>query len=320
MKPRPLVLVAAAALAFAAPSAAQENRNFVRPALEIEARLDTIPFEVLEARGVRSQTDATMRLALMFPDSLELRVKMKPAPPGGDSSFNNRPRYEAAAYELQKLFLPPIDFVVPPTVLRALPLDQVKRWNPGVVPTFSGTHSVLVELQYWLLGVTPDGFWDAARFRRDTLYARYLANMNVLAYLIRHSDDNVGNFLISLDSAAPHVYSVDNGIAFMSNVSERGYYWRDLRVDRLPRTTVERLRALTRPDLDGALGVVAQFTVDDKRELTPSASGANLNPGEGIRHRGSVFQLGLSRSEIDDVQDRLQRLLKRVDEGKIAQF
>ena len=320
MTPRPLFLLAAAALAFTAPAAAQDNPNFIRPALEIEARLDTIPFEVLEARGVRSQAYATIRLTMVYPDSLRLRAKMKPAPPGGDTTFNNRPRYEVAAYELQKLFLSPTDFVVPPTVLRPLPLDLVRRWNPQVVPTFGGTQSAVVELQYWLSSVTPEGFWDPARFRQDTLYARFLANMNILAYLIRHSDDNVGNFLISTDPAAPHVYSVDNGIAFTSNVSERGYYWRDLRVDRLPRATIERLRALTRPDLDRALGVVAQFTIAADRQLTASPPGANLDPGVGVRHKGDVVQFGLTRREIDDVQDRLQRLVKRVDEGKIAQF
>jgi len=317
---RPFLITAGASLAFAAAVAAQDNRNYVRPVLEIEARLDTVPFEVLEARGVRSGTDATMRLAMVYPDSVALRAKMKPAPPGGDTSFNNRPRYEVAAYQLQKLFLSPTDFVVPPTVLRSLPLGLVKGWNPEVVPTFGGTHSVLVELQYWLVSVTPDDFWNPGRFKRDTLYARYFANMNILTYLIRHSDTNGGNFLISRDSIAPHVYSVDNGIAFMSNVSERGYYWRDLRVDRLPRATVERLRALTRPDLERALGVLAQFTIDANRELTPSARGPNLDPRAGVRHKGDVVQFGLTRGEIDDLQDRLQRLLKRVDEGKIAQF
>ena len=38
MTPRPLVVLAAAALAFTAPAAAQDNPNFIRPALEIEAR------------------------------------------------------------------------------------------------------------------------------------------------------------------------------------------------------------------------------------------------------------------------------------------
>ncbi len=320
MTPRPLLLVAAAFLASFARVAAQDNANYFRPVLEIEARLDTLPFEVIDVHGTRFHGDETMRVAMTYADTVVLASKMKRAPTGGDTEFNNRPRYEVAAYQLQKLFLPPTDFVVPPTVLRSLPLALVQRWDDQVMPTFEGTRSVLVELQYWLNSVTQEKFWDSRRFRRDTLYARYFANMNILTYLIRHSDANQGNFLVSRDSTAPHVYSVDNGVSFMSPVSERGFFWRDLRVDRLPRATIERLRAIARPDLERALGVVAQFNIDANLELVPCARGANLNARRGVRRKGNVVQFGLTTREIDEVQDRLAGLLKQVDEGKLKVF
>ncbi len=319
MTPHPLVLVTAASLLCAAPGTAQ-NTNYLRPLPEIEARLDTLPFQFIDVHGTRFHGDQTMRVAMAYPDSVVLAAKLKPAPGGGDEEFNNKPRYEVAAYELQKLFLPPMDFVVPPTTLRALPLSMARQLDPLLEPTFEGTQSVVVELQYWLNSVTPKGFYDRARLRRDTLYERYLANMNIFTYLIRHADSNQGNFLVSQDSTMPHVYSVDNGVSFLSSPSERGYVWRDLLVDRLPRATIERLRAITRADLDRVLGVVAQFTLGPDQQLVPAAPGPNLNLKRGVRRSDNLIQFGLTKNEIDGVQDRLRSLLKRVDEGKLKQF
>ncbi len=318
MRPRPLLLTAAC-LALAAPAAGQ-NLNYLRPVTEVEARLDTVPFEFIDVHGTRFHGDLTMRVAMSYGDSVVLAAKLKPAPHGGDMEFNNRPRYEVAAYRLQKLFLLPDDYVVPPTTLRALPLPTARRLDSSLEPTFDDTHSVVVELQYWLNRVTQKDFYDKARLRTDTVYARHFADMNIVTYLIRHSDSNEGNFLVSQDSAAPCVYSVDNGVSVMSPVSERGYFWRDLHVDRLPRATVERLRAITRADMDHALEVVAQFTITPDKLLVPAAPGANLNARSGVRRKGDVVQFGLTKSEIADVHDRLVRLLKRVDEGKLQVF
>jgi len=316
---RPLILAGVASLALTAPAVAQ-NPNYLRPVPEVEQRLDSLPFLVMGVRGIRSPTDTTKRVEMAYPDSVVLFAKLKPAPPGGDQDFNNRPRYELAAYSLQKLFLEPDDYVVPPTALRALPLSQVQRWDERAIPTFDATRSVLVALQYWLNNVTSKNFFDGDRFKTDTVYARHLADMNILTYLIRHSDSNAGNFLVSRDSAAPHVYSVDNGVAFRSTMSDRGIAWQDLRVDRLPRGTVERLRAITPERLDQALGVLAQFGIGADRELIPFPPGAVLNDKQGVRRLGNIVQFGLTRSEIDDVRSRLAILLKRVDNGEIALF
>ncbi len=319
MTKRPLIVAGVASLALAVQAVAQ-NPNYLRPVLEIEQRLDSLPFRLIGVQGIRSQDDSTKRVALAYGDSVVLFAKLKAAPPGGDQDFNNRPRYELAAYRLQKLFLEPDDYVVPPNALRALPLIWVQQWNERAIPTFEGTRSVLVALQYWVSSVTSKNFFDRTRFRTDTLYARHLADMNILTYLIRHSDSNPGNFLISQDSTAPHVYAVDNGVAFRSKASDRGVEWQDLRVDRLPRGTVERLRAITPERLDQALGVLAQFTVTARGELVPAAPGPVLNRNEGVRRKGAIVQFGLTQPEIQDVQSRLRGLLTRVDHGTIGLF
>ena len=58
-------------------------------------------------------------------------MKLRKAEPGADT-FNNVPRYDLAAYELQKLFLDPAEYVVPPTALRMVPLADFRKYSPDV--------------------------------------------------------------------------------------------------------------------------------------------------------------------------------------------
>jgi hypothetical protein len=255
---------------------------------------------------------------MQFSSAQVLVAKWAPAARGG-SAFNNEPRYEAAAYELQKLFLPEDEWVVPPTLLRAFPSDYLDEYFPNAPRTFDDASSVVVAVQYWLLNVQSDDFWDEERFEADSVYARYLGNMNVLTHLIDHRDANTGNFLISSITQRPRVFSVDNGVAFRSQRSDRGYAWRNLRVERLPHATVARLRTVTEEDLTRALGVIAEFEIVDGL-LVARAPTVNLDEGRGVRERDGVFQFGLTRAEIRDVGNRIAGLLKRVDEGKVTLF
>jgi hypothetical protein len=246
-----------------------------------------------------------------------LLAKLAKAAPGA-STFNNEPRYEQAAFVVQKLFLGPDEYVVPPTVIRVVPTDWLRQYDETAVPTFGGTEETVILLQYWLMQVTDERVWDRDRLESDTVYARHIANLNILTYLIRHNDANEGNFLISTYEDDPRVFSVDNGLAFRSEASNRGYEWRNMRVKRLPHATVERLRAMTAGDLE-ALGVLAQF---ERRGplLVPVPAGANLDAGRGVRNRDGVVQFGLTGREIADVASRLRNLLKDVDEGKLTVF
>ncbi len=313
-----LCLIAVATFCLSLPALGQDS-NILFPVAEIEQRLRHGVYELQDRQGSRFEGDRTQRVTLMFlPDSAMMMVKWGRAAPGGER-FNNVPRYELAAYELQKLFLDEKDYVVPPTVARAVPLAWYQQIDPAVRPTFRNTSSVLVVLQYWLWQVTDKDFFNLERFRQDSVYARHLADMNILTYLIDHKDANRGNYLISKDSANPRLFAVDNGVAFRSMESNRGTEWREMRVDRLPRGTVERLRSLQRADLERVLGVVAEFEIRDG-ELVQVEPTGNLSPGRGVRQRGNQIQLGLTTAEIRDVHARLQRLLREVDSGRIQTF
>jgi hypothetical protein len=302
-----------------AATAGAVDANVPRPVPEIEAELADAPFTIVSAEISRPKAkgDITLRAELSFAGGPPYRVKLRRAEPGAED-FNNRPRYDAAAYRLQTLFLDPADYVVPPTALRFMPVAELLAYAPQARPTFRGSDEVMVVLQYWLqqVQVVAD-VYDPAKFAADPGYARHVGQLNVFTYLIEHGDANVGNFLLSREPVAPRVFSVDNGVAFAFNESDRSEAWKQLRVDRLPADTVARLRQLTSEGLHRSLGVLAEWKLADGRWV-PVAPGANLGPLRGVRVEADTLQLGLTRLEIDRVDRRRAQLLKLVDSGKVG--
>ena len=318
----PLLCVTAAV---PAPSFAQDA-NVAVPVSEIERMLKTEDFRVVSlipSRGLPSER--TYQLTAGIGNQM-IQMKYAPAVKGADE-FNNRPRYELAAYEFQKLFLDEGDQVVPPTVARCFPRDAVQdvlnkapgKYKPEAERTFKEWNMTLVLLQYWLWNVdAPEDLRDRDMLKNDT-YARHLGDFNLVTYLIRHNDSNQGNFLRSTVADNPRVFSVDNGVAFSNEESDRGTYWRDLKLDRYPASTIERLRALTPEDLQARLGVVAQFELRDGGFVQTEA-GPNLDPGRGVRHDDTTIQLGLTESEVRQLYRRLKKLIEWADGGRFELF
>jgi hypothetical protein len=219
---------------------------------------------------------------------------------------------------LQKLFIPPAEFVVPPTALRMVERADFAKYQPDVARTFSNADQVLAVLQYWLsdILVVADVF-DPARFAADPVYARHIGQLNVLTHLIQHRDSNAGNFLLGKAATGARVFSIDHGVAFASIDSDRGELWKDMRVTQLPADTVALMRAITLPILEQRLGVVAQWKLEGNRYV-PVPLGPNLGVHRGVRREGKDLQMGLTRSEIQAVHRLLTRLLQRIDAGEIT--
>jgi hypothetical protein len=316
--------VAAALLAYVcalgcAPALAVDA-NILLPVAELQSRLDDAPFEIVSAKPARGlAVDVALKTEIRFDDGTPLRVKLRPANPGA-SEFNNEPRFELAAHRLQRAFLDGDDMVVPPTALRMLPRAMLRPHAPTVKPTFRGSSQVLVVVQYWLHKVSgPVEIWDPQRFKSDPAYARHIANLNVLTYLIRHGDSNAGNVMLSTAADSPRAFAVDNGVAFSSPAGDRGSRWRDIRVPALPAATVERLRALDAAALERELGVLATWQrSDDTFEPVPSAP--RLQGMRGVRMRADRVQLGLTPREIRELEQRRRALLARVDSGELGTF
>ena len=313
------IRVAALAL-LQATVAAADPVNIDGDPLEIERMLATEPMKIVAAEISRPKAkgDITLKADVAFSDRAPMRVKLRKAMPGADT-FNNVPRYDLAAYELQKLLVDPVDFVVPPTALRMVPAAELRSYEE-VESTFVHSDDVLNVVQYWLkdIAVIEDVF-DAAKFDADPVYARHIGQLNIFTFLIGHRDSNAGNFLISREPAGARVYSVDNGVAFLAPEATRGELWRKIRVDRLPAATVDRLRQITKETLTTRLGVVAQWELRDGHYV-PATLGPNLSPYKGVRVKGGTVQMGLTSVEIGSVWRRCKELVERLDDGKLKTF
>ena len=300
-------------------TASAQDANVTRPVDELERLLAAEPLAIEHAEISRPKAkgDITLKADVSFGGATPLRVKLRKAEPGADE-FNNVPRYDLAAYELQKLFLDPAEYVVPPTALRFVPRADFAKYSPAVAPTFPPADQVLAVVQYWLndIKVIAD-VYDPARFAADPVYARHIGQLNVLTYLIRHRDSNVGNFLIGRAERGARVFSIDHGVAFASQDSDRGELWKDVRVTQLPADTVARLRTVSTEVLKSKLGVLAQWRLQDGIWV-PAPLGENTAPRRGVRRAGETLQMGLSNVEIGSIQRLLERLLERVDRGEIT--
>jgi hypothetical protein len=289
------------------------------PSARLEPLLKTGRLEILQVRNPSSGTAGAKALIVGLPDEkLVIKVKWKESKRGGEG-INNTPRKELAAYQLQKLFLTPDEYVVPPAVGRCLPANPVDGSLEDKDETFKGVACVYGVLSYWLEHVTEEHVLDLPRFVRDEPYRASVSNMNLVTYLINHRDTRPSNFLIAKDPRSPRVFSIDNGLAFSGLRNPRQIFlreWNYIVVPSLPRAQIDKLRLLRRPDLD-KLAVVAQYVVrgNELDEVPPTAP---LAPDQGVRRAGEVIQLGLTKKEIDAIEKRLAELLEQVDKGKIA--
>ncbi|MEO8604311.1 MAG: hypothetical protein ABI629_17185 [bacterium] len=295
--------------------------NLPLPPADMVARLRDDDFRIDTVHEAGGGVMGAKRLSLTFrADGLRVEAKWKAAPVGGDG-WNNSPRRELAAYAAQALFLDPDDYPVPPIAARAIGFDDYRLLDVQPEPTLDGTRGVFGALAAWLENVfPPERAFDRQRFARDPAYAFHFANLNLLAYLIAHRDARSNNFLMSRDPANPRVFSIDNGIAF-GGVLYNFFTWHfdEIRTAGLPRRSVERLRRVSRPQLDG-LGILGQWQADADGVLRTVTPDGNWDAQIGNRVDTGRLQLGLTTAEIDAMADRLQTLLARIDAGELAQF
>jgi hypothetical protein len=278
--------------------------------------------KIEEIKGTAAGTSGAFKERIYFPGlEKEVTIKWKKAKTGRLDDFNNSPRRELAAYQIQRLFLEPEDYVVPTSFMLCAPRDLYEKHHGYTAPSLEGTNCVLGLVSIWLNDLTvPEPLYEEARFLNEPNYAYFLSNLNILTYLIDHSDARKGNFLVSKDEARRQVFSIDNGESFGSwphNFFAQN--WNVILVPALRQDTIDRLRKLQREDLD-FLGVVVQLEKDDNLILQPVIPGKNLDPLKDVRISDGTVQLGLKQSEIDVVWKRITSLLADVDAGKIPVF
>ena len=295
----------------------------------LEDKLRDEPFTIIKAHSTPHGTTSAMRLTIQFGDCSVMQVKWRAAPRRGDA-YNNSPRKELAAYTIQKLYLEPQDYVVPVTVAVCIPQEELAKIGARATPQLAGTTCAWGTLMIWIDNVKlVRMIWDPERFERslashkDNRYAWHFANLNLLTYLINHLDGRKSNFLMSNHPDSLRLFSVDNGLSFsgIGNPLPWVPRWNKLRVPKLPRDSVMRLQRLTRAQLYRRLGTVVEFRMTQDGHLSPASHVSNnLNPKEGIRVEGRMMQIGLRQKEIAQIEDRLNRLLQRIEAGEIPLF
>ncbi len=303
----------------ALPCAAIRNLPLSPP--ELERRLETAPLIITAAERAKGGVMGAKKLTVVFGDDGErLEVKWKKAPVGGDG-WNNSPRREIGVYRIQKLFLDPDDYLVPPVVVRGIEFEAFRPVDPEPQANIEGTQCVYGTLSVWLRNaILPERVFDPEFFACHDGYAHHFGKLNLLHYLVDHRDSRTNNFLVSTDPDDPRIFSVDNGIAFGGTLFNFfTWHFDKIRVDRVPREQVERLRRLKRSDLD-QFGVLSELRVDPAGVLRHVAPGPNLDSDQGNRVQPGVVQIGLTSAEIDAIAERLQSLLARIDDGELKVF
>lgn len=264
-----------------------------RPDLEILSASET-------STGKQGAHVLTLRAA-----GVVFRAKWRP-----DSSRTTRndPRLELGAYAVQKLFLQPSEYVVPPTAVHCFPLAAYRaRVDAKAQPTLPGARCISGILSYWLEGVASvmdarkDGWFEGendhalslALFGRNPVYRDSIARVNVLTYVIGHRDSHTRNFVIAR-GGSPVVYSVDNSLSFTMAPNPRilpERDWSKIQVPALPRAIIERLRSASQRVATLANIAVVQRTT-----------------------------IGLTKAEIDGVRQRMLELVARADRGELAVY
>ena len=299
-----------------------EEGAFCMPVERLEPLLRKSDMEIVKTAKCASGVAGAQIVYLRFPaEKLLLKAKWKEAKHGG-TGLNNEPRKEVAAYLVQQWFLAPDEYVVPPTVCRAIKLEHYNKAVRETHATFDGTSCAFGVLAAWIDNVEEMPAFDEARFESDLDYRNTMANMNLLTYLIDHRDTRPANFIFSKDPMRPRALSIDNGLAFSGLVNPRVLFlheWRHLIVPKLPGAKIDRLRGLRRKDLD----CLRNVTQMDLREghLYPVDSDEQLVEGKGpVRLVGNTLQLGLEEKEIDGVEERIKKLLADVDAGNVELY
>jgi hypothetical protein len=300
-----------------------------RSAAEVESWLMHPDLEIL---GV-SQTPAgiqgarVLTLRMPGPPPVVFRAKWRAQ---STKTSKNDPRRELVAYAVQKLFLEPDEYVVPPTAAHCFPLDVYRRLvRANARASFRGVPCVLGYLSYWLENVQTikeagrAGWfdWDGDSldddlFEENPIYRDSVANMNLFTHVINHADTHSKQFLIRKNPQVPVVYSVDNSMAFDAKKNTKVRVdWAEIQVPSLTRRTVERLRdAATAID---RLGSVMDLKHNHRAGLLTPVPPRGKPSRTGLAWIEGRLVLGLSDFELDMLRDRVTNLLLRVDRGDI---
>lgn len=283
------------------------------PVERLEAWLEAPQLKITRSALSATGLTAPRKIRIETAEGLSFNAKFKPVP-GDLDTFNNSPRREIAAYRLQHHFLEPDQFVVPPTVLRCLPIAD----NAAVIEdleAFDESDCALGVVAFWVEDISSDDVVDETDWVADPAYRDALGRLNTFTILIGHQDDIGENFYRTLDDDRPRLLSIDNGLSMgamgANPIQLFSSSWSSAKVPSVPSDVVARLESLDAKALDDLMAVAQVERV--------GRSWARVEPGppmtpvtEGVRRTDDVIQLGLTADEVTDIHKRLAHLLGEV--------
>ncbi len=254
----------------------------------------------------------------------EIKFKWKAALSESDGleNYDNSIARNLAAYQIQKLFLDPEDYVIPTSMAFCIPSQHYSQFlGLKATPQLAGSDCVLGNASVWMLDVQlPEVVFEEQHFLTDPNYAYFLSNLNIVAYLVEHRDGRSGNILASKDHSRPQLFFIDNDTTFGTNpYNPFARNWNIIRVPALRKETIDRLRQVKRKDLD-FLGVVAQLDKGSDNVFRNVVPGKNRGAKKPVRISKNSVQFGLTKEQLSDVWMRLKQLIKKVDSGEIPVF
>jgi hypothetical protein len=246
----------------------------------------------------------------------------------------NRPRKEVLAHAVQKLFLDPDEWVIPPAAGHCFPLEAYRKAiDPLAKPTYPPATCVLGVLTYWLEGSqslddAEDEDWIPTEKLQDTprapdpgLYDS-IADVNLACYLISHGDSHPQQFVVTREAATSRVYIVDNSISFTAyrNPSlPKENVWANFLVHAIRKKSIDRLRKITHQRMED-LAAVEQYVIEDGQLVATTPSKPGRRTESAFRWVNGQLQMGLTHPEITVVEQRMQELFDAVDEGRVRLY
>jgi hypothetical protein len=304
---------------------------------EIEAMLQDPRLTIVGSAPTPGGRQDAKLLTLALPrdgGKTVLRAKWRPL---SSESLTNDPRKELGAYAVEKLFLEPHEYIVPPTTGHCFARDDYRAVvDKSAAPSFGeqGALCIFGILSYWLENVAKpesareDGTWsadhilDEGLFNKNGVYRQSIADLNLLTYLIRHGDAHDQQFLITKDRQRPRVYSVDNSIAFQSIKNPMLFFrqdWSTIQVPAVSKRSVARLQSLSEDEW-ARLAVIEQY-VKRGTALVQAPPGDVIGPPDsGLRWVGLGLQIGLTEGEIAGVRSRLAGLVDEIESHNVRTF
>lgn len=312
----------------------RDVRGPCRSSQEIEGWLTSPDLQVLGVANTTTGRQNAKVLTLAVPSArgrIVFRAKWRAQ---STAHRLNDPRREIAAYAVQKLYLDPEDYVVPPAAMHCFPLGQYRKIvEPNATPR-GELRCEYGTLEYWLenaldLKTAEDEGWfssyelfDARLFRTEEIYRRSLANMNLFLYLIDHGDSHKKQFVFTRVRRSLHAWDVDNSIAFSLYRNPRltpQLDWSILHVPAVPKNSIERLRKLSLDDVRELL-VIEQLELQNGMLVRGVRSTPAMQLDYGLRWAGNTLQVGLTESEVNRLWNRIRSAVRRVDAGELRSF